>query len=93
VLDLYINGGKGMITINLDEHQIEQRFLEELRKRLDEIQHRHTFWDMKELCRQTKMSETFIRERFFTILVSQSIGSARNGCFRLENAKSSCSCG
>lgn len=54
-----------MVTINLDKQEIEQRFAEELRKHLDEIEHRHTFWDMKELCRQTNMSETFIRETFF----------------------------
>lgn len=54
-----------MLTFNIDEHQIEQRFLEELRKRLDKIQHRHTFWDMKELCRQTCMSENNIKEKFF----------------------------
>ncbi len=54
-----------MIDIQVDERQVEQRFIEELRKRLNDIEHRHTFWDMKELCRQTCMSETFIRETFF----------------------------
>jgi hypothetical protein len=54
-----------MLKVHLNEQQIEQRFLEELRKRLEQIESRHTFWDMKELCRQTNMSETFIRETFF----------------------------
>jgi hypothetical protein len=54
-----------MLTINIDEKQIEKMFLDELKKRLDQLEHRHTFWDMKELCRQTNMSETFIRETFF----------------------------
>jgi phage pi2 protein 07 len=54
-----------MLKVHLNEQQIEQRFLEELRKRLEQIERRHTFWDMKELCRQTNMSETFIRETFF----------------------------
>ncbi|WP_374717919.1 hypothetical protein [Neobacillus sp.] len=54
-----------MISLQLDEQQIEQRFLEELRKRLDSIEKRCTFWDMKELCRQTNMSENNIKEKFF----------------------------
>jgi hypothetical protein len=54
-----------MINLQVDEQQIEQRFLEELRKRLDQIERRHTFWDMKELCRQTNMSENSIKEKFF----------------------------
>jgi phage pi2 protein 07 len=54
-----------MLSVQLDEAQIEQRFREELQKRLNEVERRCTFWDMKELCRQTNMSETFIRETFF----------------------------
>lgn len=54
-----------MISLQVDEQHIEQRFLEELRKRLDKIERRHTFWDMKELCRQTNMSENSIKEKFF----------------------------
>lgn len=54
-----------MLNIDINEQMVEQRFLEELRKRLDEVERRCTFWDMKELCRQTNMSETFIRDTFF----------------------------
>ena len=54
-----------MLTINLDEKQIEKMFLEELKKRLEQLERRHTFWDMKELCRQTCMSENNIKEKFF----------------------------
>ncbi|WP_199426821.1 group-specific protein [Thermaerobacillus caldiproteolyticus] len=54
-----------MLDIQINEKEVEQRFLEEVRKRLDEIQYRCTFWDMKELCRQTNMSPNFIRETFF----------------------------
>lgn len=54
-----------MLSIQLDEREIEQMFLVEMKKRLDHIENRHTFWDMKELIRQTCMSENSIRERFF----------------------------
>jgi hypothetical protein len=54
-----------MFTIQLDQAEIEDLFLEELKKRLDEIQHQYTFWDMKTLCEQTKMSENNIKEKFF----------------------------
>jgi hypothetical protein len=54
-----------VLSIQLDEKEIEQRFLEELRKRLDAIQNRYTFWDMNELCRQTNMSENNIKDKFF----------------------------
>lgn len=54
-----------MLNISLNEEEIEKRFLLELEKRLNEIQHRTTFWDMKELIRQTNMSENFIKEKFF----------------------------
>ena len=54
-----------MLDIKIDERKIEELFLEELRKRLDQIEHRKIFWDMKELCRQTSMSRSTIRENFF----------------------------
>jgi hypothetical protein len=54
-----------MITVNIDENRAEELFLKELKKRLDHLERRHTFWDMKELCRQTCMSQNFIREMFF----------------------------
>lgn len=54
-----------MLNIVLDEHELENRFSEELKKRLDHIEHRFTFWDMKELCKQTNMSENNIKEKFF----------------------------
>ncbi|HHY74074.1 MAG TPA: group-specific protein [Bacillus bacterium] len=54
-----------MLSVKIDERQIEQQFHEELQKHLDEIANRTVFWDMKELCRQTCMSEPFIKEKFF----------------------------
>lgn len=54
-----------MLKIELDELALETKFIEELQKRLDAIQYRCTLWDMKELIRQTNMSEPFIKEKFF----------------------------
>ncbi len=54
-----------MISINIDEKFVEQQFLQELNKRLQEIENRCTFWDMKELIKQTNMSENSIKDKFF----------------------------
>lgn len=54
-----------MIELQVNETELEGIVRDELRSRLNELEHRHTFWDMKELCRQTNMSETFIKEQFF----------------------------
>ncbi|MED3553979.1 group-specific protein [Cytobacillus praedii] len=54
-----------MLSIELNKEEIEGKFLEELRKHLNEIQNQTVFWDMKELCRQTCMSEPFVKEQFF----------------------------
>lgn len=54
-----------MLNVQVDERVIEQRFVFELQKRLDTIEKRLTFWDMKELCRQTCLSENTIKDMFF----------------------------
>lgn len=54
-----------MLDIQLNEKIVEQIFLEELQKRLDRIEYNRTLWDMKELCRQTSMSENTVKEKFF----------------------------
>jgi phage pi2 protein 07 len=54
-----------VLDIRINEKEIEQRFLEELKKQLNQLEHRRIFWDMKELCRQTCMSENNIKEKFF----------------------------
>lgn len=54
-----------MIELKIDEKVVEERLHEELKKRLDHLQNKLTFWDMKELCRQTCMSENFIKDQFF----------------------------
>lgn len=54
-----------MLSVQIDERAVEQQFHEELQKRLNELENRTVFWDMKELCRQTCMSEPFVKEQFF----------------------------
>jgi phage pi2 protein 07 len=54
-----------LLNIQVDQTSIEKHFQEELKKHLEEISNRTVFWDMKELCRQTCMSEPFIKEHFF----------------------------
>lgn len=55
----------GLLAIEIDQRVIEKRFQEELQKRLSKIEQSLTFWDMKELCRRTCMSENSIKEKFF----------------------------
>lgn len=47
------------------DDMIEHMLREELRKRLDHLEHRYTFWDLEELCKQTHMSVNFIKDTFF----------------------------
>jgi hypothetical protein len=54
-----------MLKVQIDEHQLDERFQEELKKRLDKLERQQVFWDMKTLCKVTCMSENFIKEQFF----------------------------
>nr|WP_326137099.1 group-specific protein [Bacillus paralicheniformis] len=54
-----------MITFEIDQNHLEEQVSKELSKRLEAIEHRVTFWDTKELCKQTNMSLNFIKETFF----------------------------
>lgn len=54
-----------MITVQVDEEHMDQIVREELKNKLETLTHRHTFWDIKELARQTSMSESFIKQQFF----------------------------
>lgn len=54
-----------ILQLKVDENQIDEMFREEIQKRLNDLQHRHTFWDMQELEKQTCMSRPFMMERFF----------------------------
>lgn len=54
-----------MLNLEIDQKKLEERFFGELKKRLERIEHSRTLWDMKELCRQTSMSENSIKDKFF----------------------------
>lgn len=54
-----------MIEIKLNQEILERLIADELREQFNDLSHGHTFWDMKELCRQTCMSHTFIKQQFF----------------------------
>lgn len=54
-----------MLSIQLDPSFVEEKFQEELQKRLDQVERSRTLWDMKELCRQTCLSKNTIMEKFF----------------------------
>ncbi|WP_182103752.1 hypothetical protein [Niallia taxi] len=54
-----------MINIKVDENYVEHLFLQELEKRLNDLESRSTLWDMKKLIKQTNMSENSIKEKFF----------------------------
>lgn len=77
-----------MITFEIDQNLLEEQVSKELSKRLEAIEHRVTFWDTKELCKQTNMSLNFIKETFFMIRGFQNIESAQNGFFLQKSANS-----
>ena len=54
-----------MLTIQVNDQEIEQIFLNEVKKRLDQLEKQQVFWDMKTLCKVTCMSENFIKDQFF----------------------------
>lgn len=60
-----MRGEKILISVQVDERVIEQRFLEEMKKKLDQIEQTRTFWDTNELKRHTCMSWNTIQEKFF----------------------------
>lgn len=53
------------INVALDESMVKELINEKLEKHFREIENRYAFWDMKELCRQTCLSENNIKEKFF----------------------------
>lgn len=53
------------VNVNVDELVIKEMVNEKLDRHIRQLDSRFTFWDMKELCRQTCMSENSIKEKFF----------------------------
>lgn len=54
-----------LLQLQVDDNQLESMIRDELQNRLKQLEHRHTFWDMNELERQTCMSRSFILDRLF----------------------------
>ncbi|MCR1833109.1 group-specific protein [Oceanobacillus caeni] len=54
-----------MFQIQVDQDELKQIYLEEIQKRLNKIELEITFWDTKELKRQTNMSWNTIQDKFF----------------------------
>lgn len=61
-----LEGGKQMgQLLQIDDTIVEGMLREELQKRLTHLEHRHTFWDLQELIKQTCMSRSAILDQFF----------------------------
>lgn len=54
-----------MLSVRVDESEVDEMIREEIKTKLSVLTHRHTFWDLNELCHQTNMSIGFIKEHFF----------------------------
>ncbi|MCS1382761.1 hypothetical protein GY31_09145 [Lysinibacillus sphaericus] len=54
-----------MLQVQIDPSFAETILREEIQKNIEQVSIKTLFWDMKELCRQVQMSETFVKEQFF----------------------------
>jgi phage pi2 protein 07 len=54
-----------VIEVKVDQEEMKQLYMAEIRKRLDQLEKEITFWDAKELKRQTNMSWNTIQDKFF----------------------------
>lgn len=54
-----------MISVSVDENQLNSIILDEVKKKMSELEHSHTFWDTAELKRRTCMSWGTIQDTFF----------------------------
>ena len=54
-----------MLQVQIDPSFAEHILREEIQKNIEQVSIKTLFWDMKELCRQVQMSETFVKEQFF----------------------------
>ncbi len=54
-----------MLEIKLDENKVEDLMLQEIKKKMQQIENRYAYWNMDELCKQTSMSINNIKEKFF----------------------------
>ncbi len=54
-----------MFQIQVDQDELKQIYLDEVQKRLERIELDVTYWDAKELRRQTNMSWNTMQDKFF----------------------------
>ena len=54
-----------LFQIQIDEQQLKDLYMSEVKKRLDQLDKELTFWDVKELKRQTNMSWNTMQDKFF----------------------------
>ncbi|HZH60491.1 MAG TPA: group-specific protein [Metabacillus sp.] len=54
-----------MIQFNFDEKEVRKLYLEELKKKMEQIDKELVFWDTKELERRTCMCMNTIQKEFF----------------------------
>ncbi|NRD81129.1 group-specific protein [Bacillus sp. BRMEA1] len=54
-----------MISVQVNENEVKQLFLEKIEESIKRLENSHVFWDMKILCKKTCMSENNIKEKFF----------------------------
>jgi len=54
-----------MFQVQIDQRAAEEIFFEEIKKRVNMIESKLTFWDLSELSKQTCMSIGSIKEKFF----------------------------
>lgn len=53
------------IKVEIEESVVEEMLLSQIKKKVEQIERRHVFWDINELCKQTCMSFNNIRDKFF----------------------------
>lgn len=54
-----------IITVSIDKAEMERLVQKEIKAQIQEINADLIYWDIKELCRRTCMSRSFILEQFF----------------------------
>lgn len=54
-----------MLTVQIDEQEVQRLIREKLEEKLKEMDNEKVFWDSKELMRRTCMSWNFIQQQFF----------------------------
>ncbi|PGL66842.1 helix-turn-helix domain-containing protein [Bacillus sp. AFS055030] len=55
-----------MLNISLDENELKKLYLEEVRKRVDEIEEQKLFIDVNELCKMLSLSRPTVEKLFIS---------------------------